>query len=106
MNSTDDNIFRSGDWTGNWSGTNSGDQDLTLSFTNGRLEGRGWDDVGSFLVKGYYNTRNREVWWNKTYPGSHEVFHAGVLDDVCIRGTWKVSRRSHGVFQIWPADEF
>ena len=47
--------------------------DLHLAFTDGQVNGGGNDDVGRFLIRGSYDSANRECYWTKTYPGSHDV---------------------------------
>ncbi len=51
--------------------------DLHLTFADGLLTGDGTDDLGRFLIQGRYDITNRECWWTKTYPGSHDVIYRG-----------------------------
>jgi len=76
--------------------------DLDLSFANGDLRGGGCDDVGRFLVTGRYDAANRECYWTKTYPGSHQVYYRGFREGKGIWGAWHIARSSHGGFHIWP----
>jgi hypothetical protein len=76
--------------------------DLELSFANGNLRGGGSDDVGRFLVSGRYDPDNRECYWTKTYPGSHDVFYRGFREGKGIWGAWHITTDSHGGFHIWP----
>lgn len=80
---------------------------LHLTFANGSLTGDGNDDVGRFLVRGRYDAAERECWWTKTYPGSHDVHYRGFREGKGIWGTWDIGLFAHGGFHIWPrgADE-
>ena len=79
--------------------------DLSLSFRAGRLTGSGVDPVGLFVLQGGYEGESREVWWVKSYPGSHDVFYKGCRDARGIWGTWEISSWFHGGFHIWPKGE-
>ena len=76
--------------------------DLDLSFANGDLRGGGCDDVGRFLVTGRYDAPNRECYWTKTYPGSHEVYYRGFREGKGIWGAWEIQTSWRGGFHIWP----
>ncbi len=76
--------------------------DLQLAFANGNMSGDGVDDVGRFLIKGRYDTANRECYWTKIYPGSHDVYYRGFREGKGIWGTWEISLLAHGGFHIWP----
>jgi hypothetical protein len=66
------------------------------------VSGDGNDDVGRFLIVGRYDVANRECWWTKTYPGSHDVFYRGFREGKGIWGTWEIGVIGHGGFHIWP----
>ena len=76
--------------------------DLRLQFGEGVLTGEGNDDVGPFVVRGQYNATSLECSWKKTYVGQHAVDYRGFREGKGIWGTWRISPRSHGGFQIWP----
>lgn len=76
--------------------------DLHLNFASGCLRGDGNDDVGFFLIRGKYDSTNRECHWTKTYPGSHDVYYRGFQEGKGIWGTWEIGHIAHGGFHIWP----
>ena len=76
--------------------------DLHLEFGEGVMTGEGNDDVGPFVVQGQYNATSLECSWRKTYVGQHAVHYHGFREGKGIWGTWEISPRSHGGFQIWP----
>jgi hypothetical protein len=104
-----EDLFPSGPWTGfyNYSPPARHQMDLHLAFANGQMTGDGHDDVGRFLIKGRYDVSNRECWWTKSYPGSHDVAYRGYREGKGIWGTWEIGLWAHGGFHIWPhtADE-
>jgi hypothetical protein len=61
--------------------------DLHLHFGGGPISGKGNDDVGRFLIRGRYNAVERECYWTKTYPGSHDVYYRGFREGEGIWGT-------------------
>lgn len=76
--------------------------DLHLTFREARLDGDGMDDVGKFVIRGEYQTESREVWWIKTYPGSHQIYYRGVQRGKMISGRWQADAVMTGAFCIWP----
>ena len=76
--------------------------DLHLDFLGGGITGEGNDDVGRFLIRGKYDASNRECFWTKTYPGSHDVYYRGFWEGKGIWGTWEIMTFAHGGFHIWP----
>jgi hypothetical protein len=76
--------------------------DLHLTFVEGRIQGDGNDDVGLFLIRGQFDAANRECYWTKTYPGSHEVYYRGFREGKGIWGKWEINLLAHGGFHIWP----
>jgi hypothetical protein len=99
-----DELFPSGPWRGfyNYAPGDRHRMDLQLTFAHGKLSGDGNDDVGVFTVKGQYNSAERECWWTKTYPGSHDVYYRGFREGKGIWGTWEISVFAQGGFHIWP----
>ena len=71
-------------------------------FASGKLSGSGNDDIGSFVIKGGYDSKTLECSWIKTYTGSHDVFYRGFREGKGIWGAWDIGRYSHGGFHIWP----
>ncbi len=96
--------YTSGPWTGFYTYSNGLRErmDLSLTFREGKVTGQGSDPVGPFLVRGGYDAKNGEVWWTKTYPGSHEVFYKGYRDTRGIWGTWEIHPGWSGGFHIRP----
>jgi hypothetical protein len=76
--------------------------DLNLTFVNSCISGDGNDDVGMFLIHGRYDAEQKECYWTKTYPGSHEVHYTGYREGKGIWGRWKIGPLDHGGFHIWP----
>ena len=76
--------------------------DLHLTFASGLISGDGSDDIGRFLIKGRYDSSNRECYWTKGYIGAHDVFYRGFREGKGIWGTWEIQILSHGGFHIWP----
>lgn len=76
--------------------------DLNITFANGQMSGDGNDDIGRFLIRGRYDTTNRECYWTKTYIGAHDVFYRGFREGKGIWGTWEIKTWGHGGFHIWP----
>jgi hypothetical protein len=99
-----DDLFPSGPWTGfyNYQPGDRHRMDLHLTFGNGRLTGDGHDDVGRFTIRGRYDAAEKECWWTKSYPASHDVFYRGFREGKGIWGTWEITAFSHGGFHIWP----
>lgn len=101
----DDGLFPSGPWRGFYNYPRDPGRhrmDLDLEFRGGRLQGRGTDDVGFFLIAGTYDRESLEVTWRKTYPGSHHVSYRGFREGKGIWGTWNIAVLFHGGFHIWP----
>ena len=98
--------FPSGEWVGYYRdrGTNHR-QEMHLSFATGRLTGDGADDIGRFAIRGGYDIESREVWWTKTYPGSHHVFYKGYGEIKGIWGLWEIPPLQRDGFHIWPRRE-
>ena len=97
-------LFPSGPWVGfyNYQPGDRHRMDLNLHFAQGKVEGDGSDDIGRFLVRGRFDTTNRECHWTKTYLGAHDVFYRGFREGKGIWGTWEIGTFSHGGFHIWP----
>ncbi len=102
-----DDGFSSGPWVGFYN-SGPGDRhrmDLRLDFGVGSISGDGNDNVGRFLIRGTYDSVNRECYWTKTYPGSHDVYYRGFREGKGIWGTWEIGIFAHGGFHIWPKGE-
>jgi len=102
-----DDVFPSGPWVGfyNYGPGNRHRMDLHLDFGGGSISGDGNDDIGRFLIRGTYDAGNRECYWTKTYPGSHDVSYRGFREGKGIWGTWEIGIFAHGGFHIWPKGE-
>lgn len=96
--------FPSGPWTGfyNYEPGQRHRMQLHLTFTGGKMEGDGNDDIGAFRIRGRYDTASLECWWTKSYVGAHDVFYRGFREGKGIWGTWEISLLAHGGFHIWP----
>src|SRR6185295_18656311 len=97
-------LFPSGPWVGfyNYRPGDRHRMDLNLTFANGSMSGEGNDDVGRFVIKGRYDSANRECHWTKAYLGAHDVFYRGFREGKGIWGTWEIAVHVHGGFHIWP----
>ena len=97
--------FPSGPWTGfflqpllpgrHW-------MELQLTFRDGNMAGAGRDWVGSFTIRGRYETGNGECYWTKKYTGRHDVYYRGYNEGKGIWGVWEIAFDSKGGFHIWP----
>lgn len=99
--------FPSGPWSGFYVYARYADfhrQSMDLTFRQGRMTGRGRDDIGDFVISGGYDLATRKTWWTKTYPGSHSVSYSGVQTGRTIQGDWS-TQGLRGGFTIWPGGE-
>ena len=71
-----------------------------LTFSQGKLNGEGGDDVGPFRWRGQYDKEQMYCRMIKFYP-FHDVFYEGHVDENGIWGTWRLSGMAGG-FHIWP----
>jgi hypothetical protein len=96
-------IYPSGAWRGFYSygAKDRHGMQLDLLFSGGIVAGDGSDDVGSFVMRGSYDSVSGSCRWTKTYIGSHDVGYSGVREGNGIAGTWEL-RGAHGTFRIWP----
>jgi hypothetical protein len=96
--------FPSGPWKGfyNYQPGDRHGMQLSLTFSNGLMDGEGIDDIGRFLIKGRYDATSRECYWTKSYLGAHSVFYRGFGEGKGIWGTWEIGPRFRGGFHIWP----
>ena len=97
-------MFPSGLWRGfyNYQPGDRHRMELDLVFSNGNMTGDGRDDVGTFLIKGRYDSATRECHWTKSYVGAHDVFYRGFREGKGIWGTWDIGVFGRGGFHIWP----
>lgn len=73
---------------------------FSLSFHNGEVTGSGSDDVGAFIWRGTYDTK--ELWCQMTkFYRTHPVDYHGAVDSNGIWGQWRIYT-SRGGFHIWP----
>lgn len=62
---------------------------LTIDIVpNGKVEGFGKDGVGAFVIKGSFDTTNNEVFFVKTYEGSHAWQYWGKVQNKEVKGEW------------------
>src|SRR5918911_319196 len=100
--------FPSGAWTGfyNYGARQKKHRmDLRLTFTDQKVSGDGCDDVGRFVVSGYFEQVGGECDWTKTYIGAHDVFYRGFREGKGIWGLWEIRSWWRGGFHIWPLGE-
>jgi hypothetical protein len=77
--------------------------ELRLTFCNQVITGEGRDLVGSFRIKGRYNTADGKCHWVKRYDGKHDVFYDGYNEGKGIWGTWEIASDGlRGGFHVWP----
>ncbi|MEM7205640.1 MAG: hypothetical protein AAF628_35620 [Planctomycetota bacterium] len=95
--------FPSGEWIGFYkeSGSNHR-QEMRLTFSSGSMSGAGADAIGPFFIRGRYCANSREVWWTKSYPGSHDVHYKGYREVKGIWGLWEIPPGARDGFHIWP----
>jgi hypothetical protein len=95
--------FPSGEWVGFYQDRGSKHrQEMHLTFRGGTMRGDGADDIGHFVVRGGYDTATKNVWWTKTYPGSHSVAYRGYREIRGIWGLWQIPPTARDGFHIWP----
>lgn len=102
-----DDRFPSGPWEGFWLqpvlDKNRHWMELVLTFQAGTVTGEGRDRVGSFLIRGRYDTEDGKCYWTKRYVGKHDVFYDGYNEGRGIWGTWELKEPPwRGGFHIWP----
>ena len=61
----------------------------SLKFRDGKVSGRGEDNVGTFDIKGQIE-KNGHLWFVKQYHGKHAVRYEGVRNYHEIHGRWKI----------------
>ncbi|HTF56219.1 MAG TPA: hypothetical protein VK661_03050 [Planctomycetota bacterium] len=77
---------------------------LELLFQDGRITGWGDDDVGSFEIRGRYDSATLRVDWRKDYLGAHSVDYRGRTRGRFIDGLWELDEGFFGGFRIWPGE--
>jgi hypothetical protein len=100
-----DSRFPSGPWQGfflmaHWPGRHT--MELHLTFRQGVMTGEGRDMIGSFLIRGKYNTDDGKCHWSKRYVGKHDVAYQGYNEGKGIWGIWEIPPTWRGGFHIWP----
>jgi hypothetical protein len=104
-------MYPSGEWVGYYTyqaKPNLFPMHLTLNFINGRIQGAGIDNPGTFILEGTYDASSRAAWL-KSYVGKHSVKYEGTFKDGEILGEWSMTQTSpgrsapaRGGFRIWP----
>lgn len=103
-----DDRFPTGEWRGFYVQPDSRQRhtmELLLEFAQEEISGLGDDSVGEFTIKGTYDTRTGQCWWNKQYVGQHRVFYEGRANGRGIIGQWRIPGQPaswSGPFFIWP----
>ncbi len=100
-----DSRFPSGPWQGfflmaHWPGRHT--MELHLTFCQGVMTGEGRDMIGSFLIRGKYNTDDGKCHWSKRYIDKHDVAYQGYNEGKGIWGIWEIPPTYRGGFHIWP----
>jgi hypothetical protein len=96
--------FPSGQWVGFYTYDSHNGRflmDLVLEFKGGRIFGEGADDIGDFIIDGYFSQSDGECSWTKTYVARHSVQYRGFREKKGIWGTWTL-HGARGGFHIWP----
>jgi hypothetical protein len=95
----------SGLWTGYYLYGHGGPKHhmrLGLVFTpDGKICGKGVDDVALFVIDGLFNSVTSEANWTKAYVGMHSVQYSGIYSQRAICGDWTLIQVTGG-FWIWP----
>ena len=95
-------IFQSGAWRGFYTYTGSTHRfwmNLRLEFCNGRLNGKGNDDIGVFTIVGRFESEDCNF---KKHYESHTVCYCGWRNkSKGINGFW-CSAKLNGNFEIHP----
>jgi hypothetical protein len=97
-------LFPSGDWVGYYNYDAGGSRylmDIRFTFTDGRINAAGCDDIGEFVLTGTYDENTRECHWVKHYIGKHDVTYTGFREGKGIWGTWSLVGGKGG-FHVWP----
>jgi hypothetical protein len=100
--------FPSGAWTGFFLQPGTPGKhwmELHLTFQEGNMSGEGRDWVGTFSIRGSYQTGSGECHWTKKYTGKHDVYYRGFNEGKGIWGVWEFPSSSpggRGGFHIWP----
>lgn len=97
-----DERFPSGPWSGYYQQHGRHGMDLTLTFRKGQISGDGRDSVGTFLIRGSYDTQTGKCHWSKRYLGAHDVHYDGYNEGKGIWGVWDLRGWGRGGFHIWP----
>lgn len=99
----DDSTPPSGEWIGfyQYFGSNHATE-LVAEFAGGVVTGSGADAVGTFTIRGTYDTSTGEVVWVKSYDGAHDVNYRGFHEGGSIWGVWSIGRHLRDGFRIWP----
>jgi hypothetical protein len=101
-----DSRFPGGEWVGHWLQRPKvkGAMELILTFREGRIEGKGRDLAGEFVMSGHYDLPSGKVGVQKRYIGQHTLRYDGWAEDgKGIWGVWKIeSTRDKGGWHIWP----
>ncbi len=71
-----------------------------LKVKDGRITGKGKDDVGKFDIIGFYSA-DGVVNFIKRYKGQHEVSYSGVREGQSITGKWNIHGEWNGTFQLY-----
>lgn len=86
---------------GIWNQSGLGDQPmkpLRLSIESGRIEGVGYDSVGTFTLKGSF-VGEESVFIIKSYAGKHDVEYYGKYKKRVLYGKWELDGDS-GFWEI------
>lgn len=98
-----DDRFPSGPWIGYFLQFDVQSRtELALTFADGVISGTGGDWVGSFVIRGRYQTSDGKCWWTKRYLGKHDVAYQGWGEGRGIWGLWEIPAIGRGGFHIWP----
>ena len=102
-----DKRYPSGLWIGYWmQGFIFRREQMTLTFSGGKVTGDGSDSLGAFRISGCYCVDTGAVSLRKTYDKCPDVSHAGETGEFCIYGTRQIDGiQQEGDWRIWHAQD-
>lgn len=73
---------------------------MQLAFEDGRINGKGIDRVGKFLIEGKYSIEPKSLRFEKMYEG-HSIRYVGTWNGEEIWGIWSIGFSDIGEFRLW-----
>jgi hypothetical protein len=82
---------------------------VTLEFSKGEIHGAGIDNLGQFIIDGFFDERTSHARWSKRYIGAATVEYEGTQSENEIGGSWSLVQTVDGKettlrgdFHLWP----